>query len=133
MDVALARRAQASFETFGQLVCPAHGARNRRLGVDVVDTGDADDGHTFVVILPWAIEGLIVLPDEVFPAEIVLGGRRQPVQRHDVPGLGIVRTVELVSDVTPLASLSHARKVARTLGAPFREAVVRARRSRYAA
>lgn len=131
MDAALIRRAQASFEASGHLVCPAHGARNRRLSVDIVDTGPADDGQTFVVVLPWALEGLIVLPDELFPREIVLGGRRQPVDRHVIPGLGIVRTVELVSDVTPLASQHHARKIARTLGVPFRSAVIAARRSRF--
>lgn len=131
MDAALIRRAQASFEATGHVVCPAHGARNRRLAVDIVDSGPADDGQTFVVVLPWAMKGVIVLPDEHFPREIVLGGRRQPVQRQFVPGLGVVRTVELVSDVTPLASQSHARKIARTIGVPFRNAVVDARRSRF--
>lgn len=128
MDAALAHRAQSTFGLAGAAVFPRHGPRSVRLGVDVVDAGLAEDTRILVLVLPWAIEGLIFAPDEHFPSSIAIGGRRHDVLRHELPDLGGFRTVELVPDVTALPSQHHARKVAGLLGPPFRDAVAKARR-----
>lgn len=128
MDAALAYRTHSAFGLAGPVVFPQHGPRNARLGVDVVDTGPAEDARTLILVLPWAIEGLIFVPDEHFPSSIVIGGQRYPIFRHELPGLGRFRTVELVPDVTPLPSQRHARKIAYLIGPPFRDAVARERR-----
>lgn len=133
MDTAFAHRAQTTFELVGQAVFPVHGPRNSRLEVEVVDTGTAGDARTFIVVLPWGLEGVIFTADDRFPTSIVLGGRRQRVFHHELPGLGQFRTVELVEDVMPLASPRHARKVACLIGPSFRNAVARARQELFAA
>lgn len=127
MDAALAHRAHSAFGLAGPTIFPRHGPRNVRLAVDVVDTGLAEDVRTLVLVLPWAIEGLIFVPDGHFPSSIVMGGLRYPVFRHELPDLGRFRTVELVPDVTALPSQHHARKIACLIGPPFRDAVARAR------
>ena len=133
MDAAFAYRAHNAFGPAGLATFPRHGPRNVRLGVDVVDTGLAEDARTLILVLPWAIEGLIFAPDEHFPSSIVIGGRSHRVFRHELPDLGTFRTVELVPDVTPLPSQRHARKIAYLIGPPFRDAVARARRQVMAA
>lgn len=128
MDAALAYRTQSALEVAGAGLFPRHGPRNARLRIDVVDTGLAHDTSTFVVVLPWGIEGVIVARSrERLPSSIVMGGRRQRVIPRELPGLGHVGTVELVPDVTPLASPRHARKIAYLIGPLFRDAVARAR------
>ena len=127
MTTALAHRARTAFAHIGSAVFPTHRPRNMHLGVDVVDTGVAGDTPTLVVVLPWGFEGIIFTPDERFPTSVVLGGRRLPVFRHELPVLGSFRTVELVENVMPLASTRHARKVACLIGPSFRDAVARAR------
>ena len=133
MDTALAHRAQATFELIGPAVFPVHGPRNERLDVEVVDTGTAGDARTLIVVLPWGFEGVIFTADDRFPTSIMLGGRRQRVFHHELPGLGHFRTVELVENVMPLASPRHARKVACLIGPSFRDAVARARQELFAA
>lgn len=133
MDTALAHRAQATFALLGPALFPMHGPRNSRLDVEVVDTGIAGDARTFIVVLPWGFEGVIFTPDDRFPASIVLGGRHHRVFHHEIRGLGPFRTVELVENVTPLASPRHARKVACLFGPSFRDAVTHARRELFAA
>ena len=128
MDPALAYRTQGALEAAGAVLFPRHGPRNARLRIDVVDSGLAHDTSTFIVVLPWGIEGLIFTGSgKRFPSSIVVGGRRHRVLQHELPGLGGFCTVELVPDVTPLASPRHARKVAYHIGPLFREAVARAR------
>lgn len=133
MDTALAHRAQATFAVLGPAIFPRHGPRNWRLDVEVVDTGIAGDARTFIVVLPWGFEGVIFTGDDRFPISLVLGGRRLRVARHELPDLGHFQTVELVENVTPLASPRHARKVACLIGPSFRDAVARARRELFAA
>ena len=128
MDAALAHRAHSAFGLAGPAIFPRHGPRNVRLALDVVDAGLAEDARILILVLPWAIEGLIFAPDGHFPSSIAIGGRRHDVFRHELPDLGRFRTVELVPDVTALPSQHHARKVACLLGPPFRDAVARARR-----
>lgn len=133
MDTALAHRAQMAFAQVGQAVFPVHGPRNTRLDIEVVDTGPAGDARTLIVVVPWGLEGVIFMADDRFPPSIVLGGRRHRVFRHELRGLGPFRTVELVENVTPLASSRHARKVACLIGPSFRDAVARARQELFAA
>jgi hypothetical protein len=133
MDAAFAYRTHHAFELLGPIVCPPRGPRNARLRVDVVDTGIAEDARTLIVVLPWAIEGVIFVPDERFPSSLVIGGRRHRVLHHELPELGSLRTVELVPDVTPLPSPRHARKIACLLAPLFRDAVAQARHERVAA
>ena len=133
MEIALAYRAQAALALHGQELFPTHGPRNGRLGVEVIDAGVAADVRTFVVVLPWGLEGLIFVPDERFPTSLLLGGRRLRIFRHDLEELGSFRTVELVDNVTPLASPHHARKVANLIAPSFREAAARARRELFGA
>ncbi len=133
MDTALAHRAQATFALLGPAVFPIHGPWNSRLEVEVVDTGSGGDAPTFIVVLPWGLEGLIFTPDDRFPPSIALGGRRHRVFHHELRGLGHFLTVELVENVTPLASSRHARKVACLIGPSFRDAVARARQELFAA
>lgn len=133
MDAALAHRAQATFALLGPAVFPMHGRRNWRLDVEVVDTGLAGDALTLIVVLPWGFEGLIFAADDRFPTSLVLGGCRLRVIHHELPDLGRFRTVELVENVTPLASPRHARKVAWLIAPSFRDAVARARQELFAA
>lgn len=133
IDAALTYRAQAAFAARGPEVFPAHGPRNIRLDVEVMDTGVAGDARTFIVLLPWGFEGLIFTPDERFPSSLILGGRRLRVFHHELAELGRFRTVELVENVAPLASPRHARKVAYLIAPAFRDAVARARRELFGA
>lgn len=133
MDAALAYRAQTTFEQLGSRLFPVHGPRNARLEVDVVDTGTVGDARTFIVVMPWGLEGVIFTADDDFPGSIVLGGRHLRVSEHAVAHLGRFRTTELVDDVAPLASPRHARKVACLIGPSFREAVARALNERFTA
>lgn len=123
----LAVRAQAAFEEIHRRAFAGDGAANARLKVEVVEAALAADTPTLVLIAPWTLNGLAFPPDEDFPSHLVINKRRHPVFVTDVAGLGRFRSVNLVTDVSALASPAEARTVAGALAEPFRDAVRRSR------
>ncbi|MFI6467952.1 hypothetical protein [Streptomyces sp. NPDC050538] len=76
---------------------------------------------------PWTLNGLIFPPDDTFPDELVIAGRRRPVYVTELAPLGRYRSVNLVGDVSGLSGPEPARTLARSWVEPLRAAVETAR------
>ncbi|MDX1691601.1 MAG: [NiFe]-hydrogenase assembly chaperone HybE [Acidimicrobiia bacterium] len=100
---------------------------NPRLKVEVLEDVVVADTPTMILVAPWVVNGLAFPPDEALPDSLTIGARTYPVFTADVEGLGVVHSVNLVSDTTALDSQEAARNAAMALAMPFREAVERAR------
>ncbi len=101
--------------------------RDLRLGIEVIDAGVAHDTPTFVLITPWALNGLAFPPDDRFPETLEIDGATHRAHSIEVPALGRHRTVSIVADISHLPSLGHARALAETIAPAFRAAVAKAR------
>jgi hypothetical protein len=104
-------------------------AANPQLTVDVLDAALVADTPTVVLITPWTVNGLAFPPDDEFPHELDLAGRRRPVFRVEMPGPGTFRSVNLPPDAASLRSMDQARTLARSWTGHFRDAVQAARQA----
>jgi [NiFe]-hydrogenase assembly, chaperone, HybE len=107
-------------------------AANPRLAVAVLDPAVVADTPVVVLLTPWTVNGLAFPPDDEFPAELEIAGRRRPVFRVEVPELGAFRSVNLPPEPSSLSSLAQARGLARSWAGPFQAAVAAARVGRAA-
>jgi hypothetical protein len=107
-------------------------AANPRLAVAVLDPAVVADTPVVVLLTPWTVNGLAFPPDDEFPAELEIAGRRRPVFRVEVPELGAFRSVNLPPEPSRLSSLAQARGLARSWSGPFQAAVAAARVGRAA-
>lgn len=127
-DVAqLVEKTRACFEGVYERAFRGDPAANPRLKVEVVEASRVDDVITMVLITPWTLNGMIFLPDERFANKLTVGVNTLRVFSHELDELGPYRSVNLISDVSGLPSPEEARKAARTLAGPFRDAVANAR------
>jgi hypothetical protein len=124
----LAARVLAYYEGVHQEVFLGDPASNDRLHVEVLDAGLAEDTPTLVLITPWTINGMAFPPDEEFPESLRIGEKSWPVFRHELGGIGVYRSVNLVSMLGCLDCQEQARELAAAMAEPFRQAVARHRR-----
>lgn len=76
---------------------------------------------------PWTLNGLIFPPDDTFPDELTIAGRRRPVYVTELAPLGRYRSVNLVGCVSGLSGPEPARTLARSWAEPLCAAVETAR------
>lgn len=127
MDAELRDRIASWFTRVHREVFLGDPASNPRLGVEVLGPVEVGSATVFVLVTPWTLNGLVFLPDERFPDSLEVDGRRLDVLVHELPGIGRYHQVNLLGDVSPLASPAQAREVAKRLLPGFAEAVQRAR------
>lgn len=121
-------RARTAFTDVHLRVFAGDPAANPRLPVEVRAAAMAGDTPTLVIITPWTINGLILCPDDGFPAELAIGGTSpRPVYVTELEPLGRFRSVNLVADVSRLPDADRARSLAEAWAEPFRAAVAAAR------
>jgi [NiFe]-hydrogenase assembly, chaperone, HybE len=123
---------RAAFERVHREQFLGDSAANPRLAVDVLDPAVVADTPVVVLLTPWTVNGLAFPPDDEFPAELEIAGRRRPVFRIEIPGLGAFRSVNLPPEPSSLRSLAQARGLARSWSGPFQAAVAAARAGRAA-
>ncbi|WP_327347456.1 [NiFe]-hydrogenase assembly chaperone HybE [Streptomyces europaeiscabiei] len=88
-------------------------ATDPRLAVEVLGARLAADTPMLVVVTPWTMNGLVFPPDDTFPDELTIAGRRRSVYVTELAPLGRCRSVDLVADVSRLAGPEPARPHAR--------------------
>jgi len=108
-------------------------AANPQLTVDVIDAALVEDTPAVVLITPWTINGLAFPPDDEFPEELELAGRRRPVFRVDMARLGAFRSVNLPVEAASLRSMDQARTLAHSWAGHFHDAVRAVRQAAAAA
>jgi hypothetical protein len=118
---------RAAFERVHREQFLADPAANPRLAIDVLDPAVVEDTPTVVLLAPWTINGLAFPPDDEFPSEIEIAGRRRLVFRVEIGELGAFRSVNLPPEPSSLHSMAQARGLARSWAAPFQAAVAAAR------
>jgi hypothetical protein len=123
----LAEHALTAFAAVHRRVFAGDPAANPRLVVEVTEAAMAGDTATLVIITPWTLNGLLFSPDDIFPDELSIADRPQPVFITELEPLGRFRSVNLVSDVSGLPGPERARSLARSWAGPFRMAVEAAR------
>ena len=119
----LVARADAAFRGVLERVFGDDPAVNPRLVVEATEAVVVAGVATLVLITPWTLNGLIFPPAGAGPAELLIAGNLRRVHRGDVPPLGVYWSVNLVPDVSRLASPRQARTLANSFAGPFREAV----------
>lgn len=123
MTESLARKALAAFAGVHRAVFLDDPAANPSLRVEVIDPVLVVDTPTLVLITPWTLGGLFFPPDDTAPETLLFSYRPHRVHRAEPAELGPYRSVHLLSEVANLADQTQARRLARTLGHPFRAAV----------
>ncbi len=102
-------------------------AANAALGVAVTDVLVARDTPTIVLLTPWTLNGLAFPPDDHLPGNCEVAGRTRQVYRNELAGLGRYYSVNLVPNVSTIASQDEALTLANDLAEPWRDVVARMR------
>jgi hypothetical protein len=118
----LVARADEAFRGVQQRVFADDPAINPRLRVEALEACLVDGVPTLLLIAPWTLNGLL-FPTGAGPAELTVAGAVRRAYRGDVPPLGVYWSVNLVADVSRLASPRQARTLAQSYVGSFREAV----------
>ena len=116
-------RAVDAFEGVFDRVFRGDPAVNANLSVEATEAALVDGLPTLVLITPWTLNGLIFPLDGTGPSELLVAGNLRRVVRGDVPPLGVYWSVNLVPDVSRLASPRQARTLANSFAGPFRDGV----------
>lgn len=116
-------RAVDAFEGVFDRVFRGDPAVNANLSVEATEAALVDGLPTLVLITPWTLNGLIFPLDRTGPSELLIAGNLRRVVRGDVPPLGVYWSVNLVPDVSRLASPRQARTLANSFAGPFRDGV----------
>jgi [NiFe]-hydrogenase assembly, chaperone, HybE len=119
----LVEAAREAFTRVHRTVFVGEPAANPRLPVDVLGAAMVVDTPTLVLLTPWTLNGLFILPDQSTPEVLTVAGRARPVFAADLEPLGPYLSVNLVSDVSAWHSPEQGRLIARSFVAPFRAAV----------
>ena len=119
----LVERAEQAFRGVQQRVFADDPEVNAALEVEATEAAFVGPVPTLVLITPWTLNGLLVPPDGVGPAEVLVAGDLRRAFRGDVAPLGVYWAVNLVPDVSRLASPRQARPLANSYAGPFREGV----------
>jgi hypothetical protein len=124
--VDIADRTHRYFERVDREVFVGDPAANPALKVEVVESSEVSGMPTLVLITPWTLNGMLFGAPDDFPVSLKVAGKRFPVFAHTLEELGPYHAINLVPDVSGLASQDAARKVAHSYAEPFRAAVLRA-------
>ena len=116
-------RAVDAFESVFERVFRGDPAVNANLSVEATEAALVDGLPTLVLITPWTLNGLIFPLVGAGPSELLIAGNLRRVVRGDVPPLGAYWSVNLVPDVSRLASPRQARTLANSFAGPFRDGV----------
>ena len=119
----LTARAERAFRGVQERVFADDPAVNAQLEVEAIEAAFVGPVPTLVLITPWTLNGLLVPPDGAGPTEVLVAGDLRRAFRGDVPPLGVYWAVNLVPDVSRLASPRQARTLANSFAGPFREGV----------
>jgi hypothetical protein len=119
----LIARAEAAFRKVQERVFADDPAINGNLVVEATEAAMVGSVPTLVLITPWTLNGLLVPPDGDGPAELLITGGLRRAFRGDLAPLGVYWAVNLVPDVSRLASPRQARTLANSFAGPFRDAV----------
>jgi [NiFe]-hydrogenase assembly, chaperone, HybE len=119
----LVHRAREAFRGVQERVFAGDPAANPHLVVEATAAAVVAGVPTLVLIAPWTLNGLIFPPDGVGPAYLMVAGSRRQAFRGDVAPLGVYWSVNLVPDVSRLASHRQASTLANSFAVPFRDAV----------
>jgi len=119
----LVTRAEEAFRGVQLRVFADDPAVNANLSVEATEAAFVGRVATLVLITPWTLNGLLVSPDDAGPSEVLVAGDLRRAFRGDVAPLGVYWAVNLVPDVSRLASLRQARTLANSFAGPFRDGV----------
>ena len=118
----LVARADEAFRGVQQKVFSDDPSINQRLRVEALEACLVDGVPTLLLITPWTLNGLL-FPKGEGPSELTVAGAARRAYRGDVPPLGVYWSVNLVADVSRLASPRQARTLAQSYVGAFHEAV----------
>ncbi len=123
----LAAAALAAFQRVHETAFTGDKAVNAALEVAVTDVLVAGDTPTIVLLTPWTLNGLAFPPDDRLPEHCEVAGKTRQVYRNSLAGLGEYYSVNLVPNVSTIASQHEALTLAHSFAEPWRDVVARLR------
>jgi hypothetical protein len=123
----LADAVLSAFQRVHETAFAGDQAANAALQVTVTDVLIAGDTPTIVLLTPWTLNGLAFPPDDRLPEHCEVAGRTRPVYRNSLAGLGEYYSVNLVPNVSRIATQDEALSLAHSLAEPWRDVVAKLR------
>lgn len=120
-------QALAAFRHVHRAAFAGDPAVNPALDVAVTDVLMAADTPTVVLVTPWTLNGLAFPPDRQLPARCEIGGASRLLFRNHLSGLGEYYSVNLVPDVSGIATQAEALKLALSLARPWADLIATSR------
>ncbi len=117
----------AAFQHVHQTAFAGDPAVNPALAVAVTDLLMAGDTPTIVLLTPWTLNGLAFPPDRQLPARCEIAGATRLIFRNHLAGLGEYYSVNLIPDVSGIATQAEALKLALSLAEPWRDLIATSR------